>query len=124
MDFMSDQLWNGRSFRKLNILDNTNRQSLAIDLNFLLPATRTIQCLGQVIAWRGKPAMIRVNNGSEYVSGKLVEWVCKYHIKLSYIQLGTPLQNAYIKRYNRTVCDEWLGTHIFHNIQEVQDHAT
>jgi transposase InsO family protein len=40
MDFMSDQLWNGKSFRTLNILDDFNREGLAIDVGFSLPAAR------------------------------------------------------------------------------------
>jgi putative transposase len=73
MDFMSDQLWNGKSFRTLNILDDFNREDLTIDVDFSLPAARVVRSLNQVIAWRGKPAMIRVDNGPEYVSGKLIE---------------------------------------------------
>ena len=69
-------------------------------------------------------ALFRRCYGPEYVSGKLIEWACKHHITLSYIQPGKPQQNAYIERYNRTVRNEWLGTHIFHSIQEVQDYAT
>ena len=68
--------------------------------------------------------MIRVDNGPEYVSTKLVEWASKHHITLCYIQPGKPQQNAYIERYNRTVRNEWLGINIFHNIQEVQNYAT
>jgi putative transposase len=65
---MSDQLWNGKSFRTLNILDDFNREGLAIDVGFSLPAARVVRSLNQVIAWRGKPAMLRVDNGPEYVS--------------------------------------------------------
>ena len=72
----------------------------------------------------GKPVMIRVNNGPEYVSSKLIEWASKHHITLCYIQPGKPQQNAYIERYNRTVRNEWLGVNIFHSIQEVQEYAT
>jgi putative transposase len=102
-DFMSDQLWNGKSFRTLSILDDFNREGLAIDVDFSLPAARVIRSLDLVIAWRGKPAMIRVDNGPEYVSGKLIEWACKHHLTLSYIQPGKPQQNTCIERYNRTV---------------------
>ena len=73
MGFMTDQLWDGKSFRTLNILDDFNREGLAIDVDFSLPAARVVRSLSQVIAWRGKSAMIRVDNGSEYVSGKLIE---------------------------------------------------
>ena len=124
MDFMSNQLWNGKTFRTLNVIDDFNCEGLAIDVDFSLPAARVVRSLNRVIAWRGKPAMIRVDNGPEYVSGKLIKWTSKHHITLSYIQPRKPQQNAYIERYNRTVHNEWLGTHIFHSIQEVQDHAT
>jgi putative transposase len=99
MGFMSDQLWNGKSFRTLNILDDFNREGLAINVDFSLPAARVVRNLSQVIAWRRKSAMIRVDNGPEYVNGKLIEWASKHQITLSYIQLGKPQQNAYIERY-------------------------
>ena len=60
MDFMSEQLWNGKSFRPLNILDDFNREVLAIDVDFSLPAARVMRSRDQLIAWREKPAMIRV----------------------------------------------------------------
>ena len=87
----------------MNIIGDFNRTGLAIDVDFSLPAARVVRSLDQVIQWRGKPAMIRVDNGSEYVSLKLVEWASKHHITLCYIQPGKPQQNAYIERYNRTV---------------------
>lgn len=124
MDFMADQLWNGKSFRTLNVLDDFNREGLAIEVDFSLPSARVVRALDQIIQWRGRPAMIRVDNGPEYLSETLVSWASKHQITLSYIQPGKPQQNAYVERYNRTVRNEWLGTHIFHTIQEVQNHAT
>ncbi len=124
MDFMSDQLWNGRRFRTLNVLDDFNREGLGIDVDFSLPAERVTRCLDQIIEWRGKPSMIRIDNGPEYVSSKLVNWAEKHRIALCYIQPGKPQQNAYIERFDRTVRHEWLGTHIFYSIEEVQNHAT
>lgn len=124
MDFMSDQLWNGRKFRTLNVLDDFNREGLGIDVDFSLPAERVTRCLDQIIEWRGKPAMIRVDNGPEYVSSKLMNWAEKHRITLCYIQPGKPQQNAYIERFNRTVRHEWLGTNIFYTIEEVQNFAT
>lgn len=100
---MADQLWNGKSFRTLNIIDDFNREGLTIDVDFSLPAARGVRSLNQVIQWRGKPAMIRVDNGPEYVSAKLIEWTSKHHITRCYIQPGKPQQNACIERYNRTV---------------------
>ena len=90
MDFMADLLWNGKSFRTLNIIDDFNWKGLAIDVDFSLPAAWVVRSLNQAIAWRGNPAMIRVDNGPEYVSGTLIEWASKHHITPSYIQLGKP----------------------------------
>ena len=80
--------------------------------------------LGQIIEWRGKLMGIRVDNGPEYVSGKLQVWAQKRGIGLFYIQPGKPQQNAYVERYNRTVRQEWLGQYIWNTIEEVKDHAT
>lgn len=52
------------------------------------------------------------------------KWASKHQITLPYIQPGKPQQNAYIERHNRTVRNEWLGTHIVHTIEEVKNHAT
>ena len=62
----------GRAFRLLNVLDDFNREGLAIDVDFSLPAERVIRSLNRIIEWRGKPDSIRVDNGPEYVSGKLM----------------------------------------------------
>ena len=108
MDFMADQLADGRSFRTLNVLDDFNREGLGIEVDFSLPAMRVVRSLNRIIEWRGKPATIRVDNGPEYVSGLLMEWAEKRGIAIEYIQPGKPQQNAYIERYNRTVRHEWL----------------
>lgn len=62
MDFMADQLVNGRSFLTLNVLDDFNREGLAIEVDFSLPSERVVRALNQVIGWRGKPLAIRVDN--------------------------------------------------------------
>lgn len=124
MDFMADQLADGRSFRTLNVLDDFNREGLGIEVDFSLPAERVVRSLNQIIEWRGEPDAIRVDNGPEYISGTLLTWAEKRNITIMHIQPGKPQQNAYIERYNRTVRQEWLGRYIFETIQEVQDHAT
>lgn len=124
MDFMADQLGDGRSFRTLNIIDDFNREGLGIEADFSLPAVRVVRTLERIIEWRGKPSAIRVDNGPEYVSGTLQTWAEKQGIGLAYIQPGKPQQNAYVERYNRTVRQEWLGQTIFSTIDEVRDTAT
>ena len=60
MDFMHDQLEDGRSFRLFNVIDDFNREALGIEIDFSLPAERVIRALRQIIAWRGKPQVIRL----------------------------------------------------------------
>lgn len=63
MDFMHDQLSDGRSIRLFNVIDDFNREGLCIDVDFSLPAERVIRSLEQVIEWRGTPDVIRCDNG-------------------------------------------------------------
>jgi len=124
MDFMADQLSDGRSIRTLNVLDDFNREGLGIEVDFSLPAERVVRSLNRIIEWRGKPQIIRVDNGPEYISGTLMAWAAKVGIHIQYIQPGKPQQNAYIERYNRTVRHEWLDQNIFDTIEEAQKQAT
>jgi putative transposase len=61
MDFMADRLGDGRAFRLLNVLDDFNREGLGIEVDFSLPAERVVRVLSQIIEWRGKPGVIRVD---------------------------------------------------------------
>lgn len=124
MDFMHDQLGDQRSYRLLNIIDDFNREGLAMEVDISLPAERVIRTLEQVIEWRSKPKEIRCDNGPEYISTKLQRWAEEQKIKLIYTQPGNPQQNAYVERFNRTVRYDYLNQDIFTNIQEVQDKST
>lgn len=124
MDFMHDQLENGRSYRLLNIIDDFNREGLGIEVDFSLPSARVIRTLNQIIEWRGKPLSIRCDNGPEYVSKILEKWSQRNNVKLQFIQPGKPQQNAYIERYNRTVRYDWLNQYLFNSITQVQEFAT
>jgi putative transposase len=124
MDFMHDQLQDGRSFRLFNLIDDFNREALAIEIDLSLPSSRVIRALKQVIAWRGKPAIIRCDNGPEYVSAQIQDWAKSWGITLEYIQPGQPQQNAYVERFNRTVRYEWLSQYHWETLDEVQLYAT
>jgi putative transposase len=124
MDFMADRLEDGRAFRLLNVLDDFNREGLGIEVDFSLPAERVVRSLNRIIEWRGKPASIRVDNGPEYISGKLLAWAESLQINICHIQPGKPQQNAYVERYNRTVRHEWLDQNIIGSIEEAQSYAT
>lgn len=103
MDFMSDNLCDGRPLRTFNVINDFNRECLTIDVGLSLPSERVIRGLERVIEWRGKPKAIRCDNGPEYISQKLKDWANEKAINIEYIQPGKPTQNAYIERFNRTV---------------------
>ena len=124
MDFMHDQLSDGRSYRLFNVIDDFNREGLGIEVDFSLPAERVIRSLEWIIEWRGEPGAIRCDNGPEYISGQLMAWAKERGITIEHIQTGKPQQNAYVERYNRTVRYDWLGQYLFDSIAEVQDFAT
>ena len=90
MDFMHDQLEDGRSIRLLNVIDDFNREVLGIEVDFTLPAHRVIRVLTQIMAWRGKPQMIRCDNGPEYISATLLYWANCQGIALNTSSLESP----------------------------------
>ena len=59
MDFMHDMLDDGRAIRLFNVLDDFNREALAIEIDFSLPSKRVIRVLNQLFEWRGQPSVIR-----------------------------------------------------------------
>ena len=121
MDFMHATLWCGKRFRTLNIFDEGVREVLAIEVDSSLPAERVIRVLDQLRESRPLPLQIRVNNGLEFISSKLVAWCEIHRVKLHHIQPGKPTQNAYIERFSRTLRNEVLDAQIFHSLSEVRD---
>jgi putative transposase len=87
---MHDQLSDDRSICLLNVIDDFNREALGIKVDFFLPSERVIRSLDQVIALRGKPNIIRADNGPELVSRRFMEWAAKNHIHITHIQPGKP----------------------------------
>ena len=120
MDFMSDALQSGRKLRTFNLIDDFNREALAIEIDTSLPAQRIIRVLEQVIAWRGKPKRIRVDNGPEFISIMLAIWCQEIGIELQFIQPGKPTQNAYIERFNGSYRRDVLDAYLFQNIDQVK----
>lgn len=124
MDFMHDQLSDGRSIRLFNVIDDFNREGLDIEVDFSLPSERVIRSLERIIEWRGSPKKIRCDNGPEYVSSALMTWSQRRGIQVEFIQPGKPQQNAYVERYNRTVRYDWLAQYMFDSVEEIQEFAT
>lgn len=106
---MHGQLADGRSYRLLNVINDFNREGLAMEIDLSLPAERVVRELEQIIEWRGKSKAIRSDNAPEYISATLLNWAARQEIRLEHIQPGNPQQNAYVEHYNRTVRYDWLN---------------
>ena len=121
IDFMHDALTCGRRFRTFNVVDDYNREALAIEIDLNLPAQRVIRVLDRITINRGYPIMLRMDNGPEFISLALAEWAETHAVKLEFIKPGKPTQNAFIERFNRTYRTEILDFYLFRTLNEVRD---
>ena len=124
MDFMRDQLADGRSYPIFNVIDDYNREGLGIEVELSLPSSRVARPLDHIIESRGKRRVIRCDNGPDYISESLAEWARNHGIEIAFFQSGNPQQNSYVERCNITVRYDWLTHHLFSSISQVQDLAT
>ena len=74
VDFMSDALTSGRTFRTFNVIDDFNRELLWIEVDTSLPSARVMRILDMIASWRGYPQQIRSDNGPEFISHKPAAW--------------------------------------------------
>ena len=120
MDFVHDGLFQGKSFRSFNVIDDFNREVLTISIDTSLTSLRVIRELSRLLEWRGKPERLRVDNGPEFIAQALEDW-CKHHeIELTFIQKGKPYQNGFIERFNRTFRDEVLDVFAFDSLNQAR----
>ncbi len=121
MDFMSDALWNGRRFRTFNVVDDFNREILAIEIDLNLPAARVIRVLERIAAWRGYPAKVGMDNGPEFIAASLADWAQEHQVELEFIEPGRPMQNGFIERLNRSYREGVLDMYVFKTLEEVRE---
>jgi len=121
MDFMSDSLVCGRKFRTLNVIDDYNREALAIEVDTSLSARRVIRVLERAIEVHGKPVTIRVDNGPEFTSKDFELWCKDKSITIQFIQPGRPMQNGFIERFNGSYRKEILDAYAFFELYEVRE---
>lgn len=120
MDFMHDVLENKRKFRTLNIIDDYNREALAIDAQYSITSKQVITVLDELLHEREKPEWIRVDNGPEFISSVLNDWCYAKGIRLLFIQPGKPSQNGFIERFNRTFRQDILDAYVFQDLSQVR----
>ena len=120
LDFVHDRLANGRTLRVLTVVDTFTRECLALDVDTCLPSRRVTRTLDAVIADRGRPQSIRLDNGAELTSRHFLSWGIDRRIELHHIQPGKPVQNAFIESFNGKFRDECLNTSWFKNLWEAR----
>lgn len=120
MDFMHDVLESGRKIRVFNVIDDFNREALAVEAGYSHNSHSVIEQLEIIMITRDKPNRIRVDNGPEFVSHKLRRWCNEKGITLHFIQPGKPTQNAYIERFNRLYREDILDAYIFESIDQLR----
>ncbi len=120
MDFMRDALETGRAFRTFTVVDDCTRESLAIEVDTSLPSPRVVRVLDALIAHRGRPTALRLDNGPEFTARAFAGWARRQGIALHYIEPGKPQQNAYIESFNGHFRDECLDESWFLTLDEAR----
>lgn len=121
MDFQRDTLTGGRVFRTLNVMDEYSREGLASEVDTSLPGLRVVRVLDELVAWRGRPERIRVDNGPEFRGRIVGDWARRNGVELVFIAPGKPTQNAYIESFNGRMRDECLNAQVFGNLREARE---
>ena len=113
-------MYGGRTFRTLNIIDESHREALAIEIDTSLPSGRGIRVMEQLHELRGLPRAIRLDNGSELRAQAFVDWCAAHDITLQFIQPGKSQQNAFIERFNGTYREEVLNAYVCETLTQVR----
>ncbi|MGP2416572.1 IS3 family transposase [Pantoea ananatis] len=116
IDFMHDALVCGRRFRTFNAVDDFNREVPALEIDLNIPAQRVVRVLDRIVANRGYPLKMRMDNGPA-----LTQWAEEHGVMLEFIRPGKPTQNAFIERFNRTYRTEILDFYLFRTLNEVRE---
>jgi putative transposase len=121
MDFVSDSTVTGRKFRALTIVDNYTRECPVIEVDTSLGGARVVNVLDRLSETRGLPEVITIDNGPEFAGKALDEWAYRKRIKLNFITLGKPVENAYAESFNGRLRDECLNTNWFLNLKQARN---
>jgi putative transposase len=120
LDFVSDQLTDGRRFRVLTVVDDCTRECLALVADTSLSGARVARELDRLVIERGKPKMVVSDNGSELTSNAILTWVDQSRVAWHYIAPGKPMQNAFIESFNGRLRDELLNETLFTSLAQAR----
>ena len=120
MDFVADQLADGRRFRALTVLDLFTRECLAIDVGHGLTGRDVVATLERLRFERGLPQRIYCDNGTEFVSAAMDLWAYTHGVILDFSRRGKPTDNAAIESFNGRFREECLNVHWFTSLEDAQ----
>jgi len=122
MDFMADQLFDGRRFRLLTIVDDFTRESLAIEVGQRLTGDDVARVLDRIRCGRAAlPKKIRVDNGTEFTSKRLDQWAYLSGVRLDFSRPGTPIDNGLIEAFNGRLRAECLNENWFLSLADAKE---
>lgn len=122
MDFVADQLFDGRKFRALTVLDNYSRKCLGILVGQSIKGEQVADFINHLKTKEGgSPQRIQVDNGSEFISKALDKWAYDNHTSLDFSRPGKPTDNPFIESFNGSFRDECLNTNWFLSLHDAED---
>lgn len=119
-DFVEDRLSNGRKFRMLTVIDEFTRESLAIVVGTRLSWEDVVECLTDLFIRRGLPMHIRSDNGSEFTTPRVRDWLVRLGVRTMFIEPGSPWENGYNESFNGTLRRELLSREQFDTLLEAR----
>jgi putative transposase len=114
-DFLYDACANGQQLKCLTVIDEFTRECLAIDVAASIRSTRVIEVLTRLISQHGAPRYLRSDNGPEFVSTAILNWLDEAKISTALIDPGKPWQNGTDESFNGRLRDECLSVEWFRN---------
>jgi putative transposase len=120
LDFIHDQMTDGRRFRVLVVVDDCTRECLALVPDTSISGARVARELDRIIAWRGRPEAVLSDNGTELTSNAILAWADERRIPWRYIQPGKPVQNAIAESFNARLRDELLNETLFRSLSDAR----
>lgn len=120
MDFVSDQLANGRRLRVLNVVDDFTRECVLQVVDFSISGERVARAFDHLAQSRPLPSTLVCDNGPEFTSKAMFFWARARRIKLHFIQPGKPTQNAFVESFNGKFRDYCLNLHWFASLDDAR----
>lgn len=120
MDFVLDRVAGERSIKCLVIVDDATHEAVAIVPAHSIGGEHLTRLLDEICAQRGKPSIIRSDNGPEFTGKAMLNWAHRNSIALKLIEPGKPNQNAYVESFNGRLRDECLNEHWFVSLAHAQ----